>query len=60
VATGIVILAIINFGLIGSGLSAIGVVVGIAIGEKYLRSHRVPTRSSKIEPLPSTYSLSEK
>lgn len=60
VATGIVILAIINFGLIGSGLSAIGVVVGIAIGEKYLRSHRVPTRSSKIEPLPSAYSLSKK
>ncbi|HEY9829305.1 MAG TPA: glycosyltransferase family 4 protein [Stenomitos sp.] len=60
VATGIVILLIINFGLSGSGLSTIGVVVGIAIGEKYLRSHRSLTRSSKIEPFPSAYRLSEK
>lgn len=59
-ATGIVILAIINFGLMGSGLSAIGVVVGIGMGEKYLRSHLSPIRPSKIGQLPSAYSLSEK
>ncbi|MEW6496422.1 MAG: glycosyltransferase family 4 protein [Cyanobacteriota bacterium] len=60
VATGIVILAINNFGLIGSGLSAIGVVVAIAIGEKYLRSHRSSNCSSKIGQLPNTLSLSGK
>lgn len=59
-ATVLAILAITSLGLLGSGLSAIGVVGGIALGEQYLRSHRVPTRSSKIEPLPSAYSLSEK
>ena len=59
-ATIVAILAITHFGLMGSGLSAIGVSVGIAMGEKYLRSHRSSTRSSKISQLPNTLSLSGK
>ena len=52
-ATLLAILAITNLGLLGSGLSAIGVVGGIALGEQYLRAHCSPTRSLKTGQLPN-------
>lgn len=50
-ATGIIILAITNFGLVGSGLSLVGVAGGIATGELYLRLRPSPSCSPQFGQL---------
>lgn len=51
IATGLIVLAITTLGIMGSGLSLVGVIIAIAIGEHYLRSRRSPSLSPKSSQL---------